>query len=219
ALSYLTLSSFLFCQFGLAYDIYTSGDMFTEFKKAFTYFKSHWWKYILLTFVTGFGFFRPNSQMAPEGNIPPGEISEIIQIITIIVRFVLLFIIVIIFSSTLPSVTAQGSLKNSFIETIRIVKKDFKRLFKTWGTYFLLFSLPVFAVNLTLVILLPSIKGTVVLPILIALLAIVYAYRLFIGFPMMALIATRIYNTTDFERFKPLPVMKSNIVENSHEES
>jgi len=219
ALSYLTMSGFLFCQFGLAYDIFSSGDMFTEFKKAFTYFKTNWWKYILLTFVTGFGFFSPDRRIAHDGTNHVVDNYEIFFIVSVILRFVILFFILIVFSSTLPSVTAQRSLKNSFIESFRIVKKNFKRLFKTWGLYFLIFSAPVFAVTLTLVILLPTIQGTVVLPILMVLLAIVYIYRLFIGFPMMALISTRIYNTADFERFKPLPKVKSKSVETETDDS
>jgi hypothetical protein len=178
--------------------------MFTEFKKAFIYFKTHWWKYILLSFIIGFGFFRPNPLMAKNGPITPEESMQIISIVLVILRFMMIFVLLVVFSSTLPSVTAQGNFKKSFIESIRIVKKDFKRLFKTWGIYFLIFSIPVFAGNLTLLILLPSIRGTIVLPILLGLMALLYVYRLFIGIPMMSLIATRIYNTVEFERFKPL---------------
>ncbi|MCE7739439.1 MAG: hypothetical protein GPJ50_08675 [Candidatus Heimdallarchaeota archaeon] len=219
ALSYLIISGFLFCQFGLAYDIFSSGDMFTEFKKAFVYFKTNWWKYILLTFVTGFGFFAPDKRMSKHDPTPIEANYEIFFVVSTILRFVALFFIVIVFNSTLPSVTAQRSLKNGFIESFRIVRKNFKRLFKTWGLYFLLFSVPVLVVTLTLVLLLPTIQGTVVLPILIAILAIVYIYRLFIGFPMMALISTRIYNTADFERFKPLPKAKSKSVETETDDS
>ena len=39
-LAYLAMVGFLYCQFGLAYDIFTSGDMFTEFKKSFSYYYS-----------------------------------------------------------------------------------------------------------------------------------------------------------------------------------
>jgi len=215
-LSYLTMSGFLFCQFGLAYDIFSSGDMFTEFKKSFTYFKENWWKYILLTFVTGFGFFIPDRRMS---HIEPGENYEIFSIIFIILRFMLLFFILVVFNSTLPSVTAQRKLKNSFIESFRIVKGNFRRLFKTWGLYFLIFSIPVFVINITMALLLPSIRGTIVFPILMVLLLIIYLYWLFIGFPMMALISTRIYNTADFERFKPLPNVKSKSVETETDDS
>jgi hypothetical protein len=205
ALLYLTLTGFLFGQFGLAYDIYSSGDMFTEFKKSFTYFKTHWWKYVLLTFVSGFGFFRPNQRLLRNAPLPPEEHIQAVSLVMLVVRFIVVFVLLVVFSSTLPSVTAQGNLKRSFIESIRIVKRNFSRLFKTWGVYFLIFSLPIFASNLTLLILIPSIKGTVIVPILLGITALLYGFSLFIGIPMMSLIATRIYNTVEFERFKPLP--------------
>jgi hypothetical protein len=203
-LSYLTMSGFLYCQFGLAYDIFTSGDMFTEFKKSFVYFKEHWWKYILLTFITGFGFFVPDRRIGFE---PLGPIREQFQnlfVVFITIRFIILYLLLVIFSSTLPSVTAQRSLKNSFIESIRILKKDFKRLFSTWGLFVIIFNGPAFILSLTLALILPIITGTVWVPILMAIILILYLYNLFLGFPMMSLISTRIYNSVDFERFKPL---------------
>ena len=42
---------FLNCQFGLAYDIMSSGDQFAEFKSSFSYFKKFWWQYPVLTFL------------------------------------------------------------------------------------------------------------------------------------------------------------------------
>ncbi len=203
-LAYLTMAGFLYSQYGLAYDIFSSGDMFTEFKKAFSYFKSHWWKYILLIFVTGFGFLIPVRRIGENPPRPISDQAEILSIIFMVFRVVILFVFLVLFSATLPSVTAQGNLKNSFVESIRIVKKDYKRLLKSWGIYFIIFTLPIFAVSLTLTLLMPIITGTVWVTILIILLILLYAIKLFIGFPMMSLIATRIYNTVNFERFKPL---------------
>ena len=203
-LSYLTMSGFLYCQFGLAYDIFTSGDMFTEFKKAFTYFKEHWWKYILLTFVTGFGFFIPDRRMGFDRPVPIREHYQNFFIILLVIRFIILFFLLVLFSSTLPSVTAQRSLKDSFTESFRIVKKDFKRLLSTWGMYVAIFSGPAFILSLIIALVLPSIIGTVWVPILMVIVLILYLYKLFLGFPMMSLIATRIYNSVDFERFKQL---------------
>jgi hypothetical protein len=211
-LAYLVVSGFLYCQFGLAYDIISSGDMFTEFKKAFSYFKEHWWKYILLTFVTGFGFFLPDRRGISESPLPLRNIFEKWFFLLVIIRFFILFFLLVLFSGTLPSVTAQGSLKNSFIESFRIVKKDYKRLLSTWGIYFLTFSGPVFILSLIMAIIIPSIIGTFWLPIFSVLLLLAYLYKLFIGFPFLSLIATRIYNSVEFKRFKPLTTSKEEII-------
>ncbi|MCG3225142.1 MAG: hypothetical protein H7647_11785, partial [Candidatus Heimdallarchaeota archaeon] len=137
-LAYLVMVGFLYCQFGLAYDIFTSGDMFTEFKKAFSYFKEHWWKYILLTFVTGFSFFIPDHIMHIRDQTTPWPSMGNLVIVFEVIRYLIIFVVLIVFSNTLPSVTAQGNLKNSFKESFRIVKKEWKRLVKTWGIYFLI---------------------------------------------------------------------------------
>lgn len=53
AIGYMILSAFINCQTGLAFDVMSSGEMFTEFKSAFGYFRKHWWKYILFSFLMG----------------------------------------------------------------------------------------------------------------------------------------------------------------------
>ena len=203
-LAYLTMVGFLYCQLGLAYDIFTSGDMFTEFKKAFSYFKEHWWKYILLTFVTGFSFFIPDHIMQKRIEVSPWASLGSIVIILEVIRYLVIFIILVVFSNTLPSVTAQGNLKNSFKESFRIVKKEWKRLLKTWGIYFLIFIAPSLIISGVSYLAFPVLEGTVWIEVIRGIAIIFQVYKLFIGFPMMALIATRIYNSVEFERFKPL---------------
>lgn len=203
-LAYLAMVGFLYCQFGLAYDIFTSGDMFAEFKKSFSYFKEHWWKYILLTFITGFSFFLPSNVMQTNSEASPWVMSDALVIVFEIIRYIIFFIILVVFGNTLPSVTAQGSLKNSFIESIRIVKTEWKRLIKTWGIYFLIFIAPSLVISLIMQLTYPVLSGTGWFTFLIVLSAILQIYKLFIGFPMLALMATRIYNSSKFDRFKPL---------------
>ncbi|MHA1346874.1 MAG: hypothetical protein ACTSVO_04305 [Candidatus Heimdallarchaeaceae archaeon] len=203
-LAYLTMVGFLYCQFGLAYDIFTSGDMFTEFKKAFSYFKEHWWKYIVLTFVTGFSFFIPDDITHMRAETSHWATSNAIIITFDVIRFLLFFVILVVFSNTLPSVTAQGNLKNSFKESFRILKKEWKRLVKTWVIYFLIFVAPSFILSMVLQLTYPLLVGTSWFTVIRIVAFILQFYKLFIGFPMLALIATRIYNSVEFERFKPL---------------
>ena len=203
-LAYLTMVGFLYCQFGLAYDIFTSGDMFTEFRKAFSYFKAHWWKYILLTFVTGFSFFIPDNITHVRTETSHWSTSDALIITFEVIRFLIFFVVLVVFSSTIPSVTAQGNLKNSFKESFRIVKKEWKRLAKTWGIYFLIFIAPSFVLSVVLQLTYPVLVGTAWITVIRVIAIILQVYKLFIGFPMLALIATRIYNSVEFERYKPL---------------
>ena len=201
-LIYILFSGFLYCQYGLAYDIFSSGDMFTEFKNSFSYFKKYWWQYILLTFINGFDVFILDRRFVQS---PENENFVLSPYIRISIRFVFSFVLIVIFTSTLPSVTAQGNLIRSFKESFRILKRDFKRLLLTWGLFYLLFIAPLFIASLILVSLVPLVKGTYWLILIFTVILLLYIYKFFVGFPMMALIATRIYNTVDFERFKPLP--------------
>jgi hypothetical protein len=208
-LAYLAMVGFLYCQFGLAYDIFTSGDMFTEFKKAFSYFKEHWWKYILLIFVIGFSFFIPDHIMQKRIELSPWASLGSIVIVLEVIRYLLIFIVLVVFSNTLPSVTAQGNLKNSFKESFRIVKKEWKRLLKTWGIYSLIFIAPSLIMSGVLQLTYPVLGGTVWIEVIRVISIILQIYKLFIGFPMLALVATRIYNSVEFERFKPLTKHKN----------
>ncbi len=45
SIAMMVFFSFLACQYGLAYDIMSSGDMFAEFRNSFQYFKKHWLRY------------------------------------------------------------------------------------------------------------------------------------------------------------------------------
>ncbi|MCG3220024.1 MAG: hypothetical protein H7641_01485 [Candidatus Heimdallarchaeota archaeon] len=216
-LAYLTMVGFLYCQFGLAYDIFTSGDMFSEFKKSFSYFKEHWWKYILLTFVTGFSFFMPNIIREVNAETSPWLSSDALVITFEILRFLIFFVILVVFSNTLPSVTAQGNLKNGFRESFRIVRKEWKRLIKTWGVYFLLFISPSFILAMVFQFSYPVLTGTAWIPVMQTIAIILLLYKLFIGFPMLALIATRIYNNVDFERIKTLTTSKRETVKKENE--
>ncbi len=206
SISFLVMVGFLNCQYGLSYDIFSSGDMFAEFKSSFTYFKRHWWQYIILIFVTGLGMFVPNRNVE---NDPPRFLENVNIFALQIARFIVLLVFLILFSSTLPSVTAQGSLIKSFTESLRIVRKNTKRLVKTWSIYFLIFFAPLMVFSITLTAVFPYIEGTFWIPLFYSIILAIYLVIFFVGFPMMSLISTRIYNDVDFKREKPF-VQQSN---------
>ncbi|MHA1304964.1 MAG: hypothetical protein ACTSQE_08220 [Candidatus Heimdallarchaeaceae archaeon] len=202
-ISYVVLIGFMNCQYGLAYDILSSGDMFAEFKSSFTYFKRHWWQYILLAFIIGISMFIPDRRIVfplPSAINPPKG-SPIFVIIFRTTQFILSWLFLVVFSNTLPSVTAQGNFINSFKESFAILKKYPIRLIRTWGVFFLIFQFPLMSTSIIFIALIPIIKGTIWIKILAGFILVLYLYVIFIGLPMMSLIATRIYNSVEFSRF------------------
>lgn len=201
----IILFAFFNCQNGLAYDIMSSGEMFAEFKSSFTYFRRYWWQYFLLTILILMGGFWgmiifdfDNKPMNSSHTI----YLDALQIGRIIIFFLFFFIWFVTFINTLPSITAQGSLKQCFIESSRILRKNAKRLFTTWGIFFLIFIIPPFTVNLIIIVFLPSLLSTF---FILVLLGLSVSFLVIISFPMLSLIATGLYNNVEFTRFKPFP--------------
>ncbi len=202
----IILFAFLNCQNGLAYDIMSSGEMFAEFKSSFTYFRRYWWQYFFLTiFILMGGFWGMIIFDFGNNTMNSSQIITLdaLQIGRIIIIFLLFFIWFVIFINTLPSITAQGSLKHCFIESYRILRKNAKRLFTTWGLFFLIFIVPPFTINIIIITFLPSLLSTF---FILVLLGLPVLFLVIIGFPMLSLIATGIYNNAEFTRFKPFPI-------------
>jgi len=218
--------AFLSCQYGLAYDIMSSGDMFAEFKGSFTYFRRHWWQYSILTFIISWGIFslaRGGPFFAPEQGAPlPGilmhpppigfdpSIEMTKFIITEILKSTLYFCWFIIFINTLPSITARGhksnnkksqfnEFKNSFSESFNIFHKKPKRLFCTWGLFFIIFYIPLNTLIITANIIYNPLNPSVWLIIFKISIQMLWIFFIFVGTPMMALISTRIFNSIEFE--------------------
>ncbi len=192
------------CQYGLAYDIMSSGDMFAEFEGTFTYYKRHWWQYSILSLFTPWTewSFPSMDANASWRNFPlemqvPSMISS-----TIVLLFIYL-IWFIIFINTLPSITALGqeevkgsSFKKCFSESFAIFRKNKRRLFMTWGCFFIVFNAP--SVILTAIAI--NFQMLSFPPIMILFIdfisMVISAIVITISYPMRALIATRIYNCT-----------------------
>ena len=196
-IAFSLFNAFLNCQHGLAYDIMSSGEMFAEFKNAFTYFKRFWWQYPLLTFVLLIynSLFSTGPRIEGSGPNFLDITFDFIQILIIIGKLILFFIWFIIFIHTFPSLTSQGNFKRSFIESFRIIKSNPKRIISTWGFYFLIFIVPI--------ILLGILVGVYEYTVLYVICGIIFILITLIGIPMLSLIACGIYNNVEFQRFKP----------------
>jgi len=212
-LSHITMVGFLNCQYGLAYDVMSSGDMFSEFKRAFKYFQKYWWQYILFSFISVFSIMIPRRiGMFIE---PTNPFTIFIDIGIITAQLMIYFIFTIIANGTLPSVTAQGSFKNSFVETFRVLKKEPYRVLKTWTTYFFIFIFPVVAISFVRMELHRFLGPNRLYLIMDIAGLLLYLIYLFVGYPLKTIISTRIYNSVDFDRFKPLTVNKEEELENA----
>lgn len=196
---FLLFLAFLTSQYGLAYDVLTSGDMFAEFKGAFIYFKRHWFAYSIITFFLYslliathsifFFEFRPDSSVGFNEehlvNIP----ALIYPLIIVIYIFVF-----ILFSNVLPSLTAQKNLKNSFSENFKIFKSNYRILYYNWGMFLIIFQLPTWIIAFIGFSIYDSMVGSIWWTILSILFIISYIYSIMLGTPMMTIMATRIYN-------------------------
>ncbi|UYP48707.1 hypothetical protein NEF87_004992 [Candidatus Lokiarchaeum ossiferum] len=185
---------FLNCQFGLAHEIMSSGEMYAEFKSSFGYFKKNWWQYPILNFtIMAIGGMLPMSfRLEIYQNIE----SSFFTFLYLFVQCMVFFLWFITFISTLPSITFQCNFRHAFIESFRIIKNNFRRLVSTWGVFFTIFILPG---------LLVTILTSVYFTWWILTLNIIYILWLsLIGFPLMSLLATGLYKNVKLERFKPL---------------
>jgi hypothetical protein len=145
----IIVGAYMNCQNGLAWEIMSSGDMFTQVKSSFTYFKKYWWQYAIISILLFIFQFREPfaiSMFGPEPiHVPPPTSDQNLgagifmgpsvtfELLTSILGFILEFFWLIFIVQTLPSITAQSNFRNAFRESRRMMKANFLRLFTTWG--------------------------------------------------------------------------------------
>ncbi len=195
--SILVFYAFISSTYGLSHDIILSGDQFTEFEKSFTYFKRHFFSYVFLSIIIlwipiAFELefhFHNFFEVIP--GLRTNELELLLDAFTIYLFQYLLFVL---FNLTLPSITSKGNLILAFKENFNILIRFPKRMIASWGIFFIIFSLPsyIFLILVILVVrfIFPSfvILGLIILIIVLS--------SVILGYPIMSLIATRIYATT-----------------------
>ena len=197
-ISSMLLYGFLNCTYGLAYNIMSSGDLFAEFKGAFFYFRNHWWKYFLFTIILFFiGGISPSRLLREIRGFSPLNIVDLLFLVLDMGIFFFWFLLLI---SCFPSISRHGRLKYAVIEDIHIIKNGFKRLFHTWGLFFLIFVLPIILLSFGGIWIFLMLHNPI---LLIVTIIFAFCYLLFFGFPLMSLLATGLYNNIDFERYIP----------------
>lgn len=195
----LVFSIFLRTQYGLAYDIMSSGDMFTEFRNIFKYFKKHWWQYVIFDLITlGVPEFvrisfwpgeHQSSDIEIRGPLYGGNIA-------VGMAFALLFILL---SGVLPSLTRQGSLIFAIKENFRLIKNNYKRIIISWTLFFLIFEFPIYIVSVFIITYYYLLEVWFVVVLVLG----TVLFNFFIIYPLSTLMATGIYNNSEFERFRP----------------
>ncbi|MFX1254798.1 MAG: hypothetical protein ACFFCZ_24515 [Promethearchaeota archaeon] len=213
--AFALIYAFFCSQYGLAYDVISSGDMFAEFKGSFTYFRLHWNNYLLLSFILGWVQtpFQPEAiifYVLLRNSIITIDLFRTIEFFIILILRFLWFVLLI---NTLPSITSQGNLKQSFIENFRILRNYPKRLFTTWSIFFFIFYVPAFMLGLVNLLFFDILFGTFWWVLLIMFFIIAFLSSILIGAPMIALMATRIYNNVELNRYQFLnnPENQNNI--------
>ena len=188
----LVLYTYLATNFGLAYDIFNSGDQFTEFTNSFSYFKKNFFKYSFITFSVVFlsgivlllGLLHSNKKFIINHNFFESFSIFLIQLG--------LFIIL---SMVFTGVTAGNSILKALKENIHIFITKPIRLLVSWSLFIIIFSIPAYIGFLLFVSVLKLIFGHFFLIsgnffLILNLTGFIFMY------PLMSLIATRIYITS-----------------------
>ncbi|MFX1255524.1 MAG: hypothetical protein ACFFCZ_28230 [Promethearchaeota archaeon] len=190
---FLVFIAFKSTLYGLSYDIMSSGDLFTKFTHSFSYFRRYWWQYAIISVIFAIPIFI--GQVISFIIILNQGIDPSIGLFKIglyIVEFFSLVFLVEIY----PSITAQGRFLQSISENIRIVKLNFRRILISISIYFLLFRIIIILGDLARLILVTNVEQLLIFNMIFLVIAIADGI---IGTPVLSIITTRIYNTTELE--------------------
>ncbi len=192
----IVLFAFFGSLYGLSYDIMSSGDQFAEFSGTFQYFRRYWWQFFILSvWLNLLGFILPFGSLAIIGRLTSiGTRPLFVFPISVAFNYIWL----ILFIGMFPSLTAQKSLKMAFKENWRQLKSNIRHRLATVGIYLLIFEIPTFILTGLLSVFI-EMDGfpPVHLPIGLIILAM-ETIQLFVGYPLLALLATRMYNSAKF---------------------
>ncbi|MCY3410702.1 MAG: hypothetical protein INQ03_03600 [Candidatus Heimdallarchaeota archaeon] len=132
-LIFIVLQIFLTSQYGLAHEIYLSGDMFAEFKGSFKYFRNYWKNYLIMIIVLSLTF---------DMNRPQSEFWDHINFNIIPLVFIFNILWNALFIMMLPSISNHNSLRIAWQENKYFIKNNFKRVMTTVFLLFLIFDIP-----------------------------------------------------------------------------
>ncbi len=189
------------CIYGLNYDLISSGDEYTEIKNAFWYFNRYWWQYLIIGCLQGIVTliwsaresinritqFDPNANtFALYGSLEDLVILFIIMLCAQIIYWLLALM--------MPSVTATGKVLDSFRENFVIFRTEWKRIGYLFIFTFFIASVPTIITTFFLFNQ-QYVENTP--PILLILYALFTIINILVISPMMSIVLTRVYNTSE----------------------
>ncbi len=177
--------------YGLAFDVMSSGDQFTELGGTFRYLGKFWRRYLLLGFILN----MPTICLIVIGiTIGGPALAHLLELILLFTP--ISFVVFGIFVQAGPALTAQADVRSAFKDNFQILRKVPRRLFKTWVTFWIIFYLPYFITNILVLAQINSfIQGDMAGIYLMVLAMITEMWYYLAGVPVQTLIATRIYNS------------------------
>jgi hypothetical protein len=186
---------FLSCQYGLSHDIMSSGDLFTEFRKTFYYFKRFWWQYSLITFLIYFptifspvNTFFSNTIQIHGLELLIGPLNPL----KLIIYFIIEYLWFVVFIELYPSITSQTKFRKSIKENFTILYKNMGRLFTSVGLYYIIFKVPII-IFYSITITPPWNQLSPHFEVITMINGLYILISSFLGPPIISLIATRIY--------------------------
>ncbi len=177
--------------YGLAFDVMSSGDQFTELGGTFRYLGKFWRRYLLFGFILN----MPTICLIVIGvTIGGPALAHLLELLVLFTP--ISFVVFVIFVQAGPALTAQANVRSAFKDNFQTLHKAPRRLFKTWILFWVIFYLPYFITNILVLAQLNAfIQGDMAGIYLLVLAMITEMWYYLAGVPVQTLIATRIYNS------------------------
>lgn len=185
--------------FGLSNDIMTSGELFTEFRRSIAYFKKFWLYFAILSlpYVLIIATEQMISLFALFNIIKSGEGNRILFVGIKLSIYVLDLTLNITLIELFPSLIVVRNVKQCIRENFTIVRQNYQRMIYSITSYYLIFRGPMFLVDMTRMLLVTSLDSLLLFNLLFLVFTVM---NVLVGFPILSLISTRIYNTTILKR-------------------
>lgn len=194
-LIFFLLLSYARTTFGLTYDIMTSGELFTEFRRSITYFKKFWLYFALLSlpYVLIILMDQLIGLFSLLEIIHSQEVNRNFLVILKIFVYFIDLMLCISLVEIFPSIIVIKKLRHSISENFLILGQNFKRLFFSIGIYHLLFRGPMVVVDIARILIVTNEETFLLFNMIFLIFTFI---NVLIGLPILSLISTRIYNTT-----------------------
>jgi hypothetical protein len=177
--------------YGIAYDVMSSGDQFAEARKTFQDLRVYGSRYLLFGLIL-YGPIVLLSIIEGPLNIIASGIAESL----LFAMFPVAFACFIAFMEAGPALRVKRGIKEAFRENFRTMRRDLRRILKTSILTGLLCFVPhVLSIFLVISPIFLKESGTVGSGLIVFAFIITEDWTFFVGMPVQALVATRIYNS------------------------